>query len=135
MNILLIKNNITDETDLDLGVISAVAQCKTIGLNLTFAPVVSTFQFSSVGLNTDVVQGGYCVNPPEIFQVAKTFGIPFDAILLVYDWTKIKPQPTNPSDAGQDMQIPMQWYATYPNVFAQFFLHELCHYFFSYYGL
>jgi hypothetical protein len=71
------------------------------------------------------------VDPTQIFSIAKTFGEPFDVDLLVYDWTKISPQPTNPADGGMNIQIPVQWYVTYPEVFAEFLLHELCHYFFS----
>ena len=54
---------------------------------------------------------------------------------LIYDWTKVSPQPTNPIDNGVVIQIPMQWYATFPEVFCEFFLHELCHYLFSATGL
>ena len=54
-----------------------------------------------------------------------------DLVLLIYDWTKITPQPTNPACVLKTIQIPIQWYSSFPEVFAEFFLHELCHYFYQ----
>jgi hypothetical protein len=45
----------------------------------------------------------------------------------------IQPQPTNPfhspitSNGSTPIQIPENWYVTFPEVFAQFYLHELLH--------
>ena len=130
MKILLLKNNVLDNTTLTHGILLAQQWCQTIGLTLDFSYEDTSVQFKSVPLNTDVVQGGYTVDSAQIFQEGIKLG-QADVYLLVYDWTKITPQPTNPSDSGRAMSIPCQWYNVYPEVFAQFFLHELCHYYFA----
>lgn len=130
MKILLLKQSITDQTTLNLGQALAKQWCATINLPLDFTQQDTIVLFKSILLNTDVVTNGYQVDPAEIFQVGKTYG-DYDAYCLTYDWTKVSPQPTNPSDGGQAFSIPMQWYETYPEVFAQTLLHELCHLKFS----
>lgn len=45
----------------------------------------------------------------------------------------VQPQPTNPFHSAETLggatpiQVPENWYVTFPEVFAQFYLHELCH--------
>ncbi len=120
-----------DKSILDKGIVISKEWASTIGLPINFTIKDNSFNFSSLSFSNDVNSKGYNINPIEIFQEAKKHNVPFDIALLVYDWTKVSPQPTNPAQSGQSMQIPMQWYATFPEVFAEFFLHELCHYFFQ----
>ena len=138
MKILLLKQNVTDMASLQDGMAIATQWCSTINLPLVFSSFVTNNQFTSIPFSNAVNKNGYEVNPTQIFLTAKSFGIPFDADLLVYDWTKVHPQPTNPSDMGMSMQIPIQWYegASAPGaspgyVFAEFLLHEMCHYYFG----
>lgn len=130
MKILCIRNYVTDINTLNEGIALAIQNCVTIGLSLEFILKDSQSQFNSVPFENNVAKG-YILDTTQVFTLAKSFNIPFDIDLLVYDWTKIKPQPTNPFDGGLSLQIPMQWYAAFPEVFAEFFLHELSHYFAS----
>ena len=65
-----------------------------------------------------------CVHPSS-FPSYQTYGT--DNVCLIYDWTKVSPQPSNPVNHGTHIQLPIQFFVTFPEVFAQFFLHELCH--------
>ena len=129
MKITLIKNNITDSETLTRGILVFKSWCQSIGLNVDFTIKETTRIFTSIPYSNNTVLDGYLVNHPEIFQEAKFLGTPFDLALLVYDWKKISPQPTNPARSGLNIQIPMQWYGAFPEVFAEFLLHELSHYY------
>lgn len=131
MKILLLRNNVTDTDTLNNGIVLAKQWCSSIGLDLQFSEVDTKRQFTSVPFSNSVNKNGYIVNSIEIFQESKNTGLLFDIDLLVFDPTKITPNPTNPNDGGMNMQIPTTWYATFPEVFAEFFCHELCHYFFG----
>lgn len=134
MKINLLKNFVTNIDTLSRGLILANKYTSTIGLKLDFIHYETSKQFTSIPFSNEVNPNGYVVNPIEIFQEAKKLGATFDidtVALLVYDWSRIKPQPTNPMENGQNIQISCQWYASYPEVFVEFFLHELSHFFHS----
>ncbi len=143
MEILLLKNNVSDINTLEKGIALVKQLTSTIGLNLNFTEVITDKQFTSLPFenkpnNDGYVENGYEVNYQEIFDEAKRLGYVFSdssVACLIYDWTKISPQPTNPIDNGVNIQIPMQWYGIYPDVFASFLLHELCHFNASRYGI
>lgn len=131
MKIYLLRNFVTDLDTLNKGIISAKGFAATIGLDLNFIQADTTKQFTSIPISNEAIGNGYAVNPTEIFQEAKRLGAIFDidtVALLMYDWTRINPRPTNPSENGQNIQIPCQWYGIYPDVFSSYLLHELCHY-------
>ena len=130
----MLKNNITDFDTLNKGMTLAIQKCASIGFTLEFTFANTTKQFSSIPMTSDVVSNGYEVNPTEIFQEAKRLGyIPaLDSIcMLVYNWRNINPQPTNPVDNGQVVQLPENWYQNFPAVFCEYALHEILHYLFS----
>lgn len=131
MKILVLKQGITNDSALQKGLEIAKSWLGSIGLIAEFNQITTDKQFSSMPLNTDVVTGGYAPNNTEIFQVAKASNIPFNIALLIYDWFKISPRGTNPDNVGQTISIPEEWYNGYPEVLAEFLLHELCHYYFS----
>lgn len=129
MKILLLKNNINDLDTLIKGIDIIKQKALTIGLILDFELRDSHKQFSVVTLSNETIGNGFMVNPLEMFQEAKSFNIPFDIDFLVFDNTKvIGGRPNNPVCSGQNIQMCSQWYMNYPEVFAEFFLHELCHY-------
>ena len=130
MKILIMRNNVTDQVTLNQGLIQAAQWCNTIRLPLVFNSVITTKQFNSIPFSNADARG-YTVDPVQVFQTALTYNTPFDVALLIYDWTKVTPQPTNPSDGGRGISIPIQWYAQTPSTLAQFLLHELCHFFFG----
>jgi hypothetical protein len=131
MKIYLLKNNVTDETTLETGIVLAQQYALTIGLDLEFTEKVTDTVFSTYSYTGQNVGETATVNSQEILNETP---IGYDIGLLVYDWTKVTGvQPKNPSDAQEiingvnPMAIPIQWYALYPDTFATFFLHELCH--------
>lgn len=128
MDILILKNNITDNNTLNKGIELVKQIGLTIGLEFNIKVKETSKSFSSISLGNNQ----HVVNHVEIFQEGVKQGYIFSEdslVCLVYDWTKIKPQPTNPAMNGLSMQIPQQWYTTYPEVFMQYFFHELSHYF------
>lgn len=137
MRILVLKQNIIDLDTFNKGLALTKQLCSTIGLDLQFDVRDTVKQFTSIPFSNEVMMHGYEVDPAQIFVEAKSFGVPFDVEVLVYDSSKIYPQPTNPADNGMNIQIPVQWYQnaqlprTPQDVFAEFFLHELTHYFFA----
>lgn len=132
MKILLLKNNIIDNDTLQKGIVLVKEYASKIGLDLDFTQVETVKEFTSVPFTNGMDTGsGYQINPQEVFDEAKRLGYVFspdNIAVVVFDSTKIIPNPTNPIDNGVMIQIPMNWYGAYPDVFAQYFLHELCHY-------
>lgn len=129
MKILLLKNNITDDVTLQAGIAKVKQLCATIGLTIEFDQKVSNTVFTSVPFagTSPEVKSGWQINPQQILDEEKKFG-DYEIDCLIFDPSKISPTPpTNPTDNGEVIQIPSNWYANYPEVFAQFFLHELCH--------
>lgn len=134
MKINLLKNFVTNIGILNQGIAVTKQYALTIGLVLDFVPFETTKQFTSVPFSNEVNDKGYIANPIEIFQECKRLGATFDidtVALLVFDSDKITPHPTNPSENGQNLQIPCNWFVTYPDVFALYCLHEICHFFHS----
>lgn len=137
MKILLLKQNVTDLDTLNKGIVLVKQWASTIGLNLDFTQVDTNKKFSSIQIINSAIGTGYVVNPTEIFQEAKRLGFIFDndsIACLIYDWNLIIPKPTNPAENGMTISIPAQWYMNFPEVFASYFLHELSHYYFSFFG-
>jgi peptidoglycan hydrolase-like protein with peptidoglycan-binding domain len=99
----------------------------TKDINSTFTGV----PFDNSAATNNGASQGFMVNPDQI--------IPFvdrnvDVTCLMYDWNEVTPKPTNPIQNPRKLgnstitQIPENWYATYPEVMAQYFVHEnLCH--------
>ena len=114
MKLLILENFITDQQTLDAGVSQFKAQLDTIGFPIEITRQKTDKQFTSLPFSNSVNSNGYFVNPAEI----QTTG--YDSTLLVYDWSRITPKPTNPADNGNIMQIPCQWYTTYPEVFSAY---------------
>lgn len=127
MKLLLIQNNITNQSALDNGVVLAKKWLSSIGFTLDITVSKNPIQISSVPFSNDVNTNGYIPNP----NVLRKYLTGYDAVCYVYDWDKISPKPTNPADNGDVISIPCQWYDKYPEVFAEFLLHELCHLLFA----
>ena len=128
MKILLIKKDIVDNETLNKGIALVKVEALKIGLTLDFTIKETTQTFSSMPDG----HGHTIVSPTQIFQEGVRQGYVFEEdalVCLVYDWTKVIPRPTNPHMGGLSMQIPVQFYLTFDNVFMQFFLHELSHYY------
>lgn len=124
MKILIIKNNITDTVTLESGLVLVKQGLASINFPITLGEFVLDKQLTSLPFSNSTNAHGYYVDP---LSFTGPWDIGYDSVCLIYDWSKISPQPTNPMDNGPSMQIPSEWYVTYPNVFRDFFLHELCH--------
>lgn len=131
MKILIIKKDVKDLDTLMQGILIAKQYTATIGLTLDITFTDTTKQFTTVPFSNETNNNGIIVNPTEIFQEAKRLGYVFSEDSLVcldYDSSKIIPNPTNPAENGVNLQIPINWFSNYPEVFASYLLHELCHY-------
>lgn len=137
MKITILSNFVKDSAKLDEGVSIAKKWCESIGLQLELYIYPKTLGLNSVPFDNSAATNngaskGYMVNPQQIIPfVDKTA----DITCLAFDWSRVIPRPTNPMQnplkIGNStiIQIPEQWCGTplQPEVFAQFFLHEICH--------
>lgn len=137
MKILILTQNITDLNTIDLGLQIAKVRAASIGLDLEITIQQTTNTFTVIQNQvSEISQGGFCINPTDILKATPSG---YRVSCLVFDPTKFNPEPTNPSCNDYRLnncipiQIPTNWYTTYPDVFATYFLHELCHagYFFA----
>lgn len=124
MKALIIKNDISDQTTLENGLNLVKADFLSINFPVEFTEIVLNKSLTSLPFSNEVNIHGHYVDPNSFLG---TWDIGYDTVCLVYDWTKVIPQPTNPFDNGPAMQIPVQWYTTYPRVFADYYEHETCH--------
>ena len=127
MKILIITEGVSNEEM--LVVRKGVDLVKSYLPQLEFFYQTTNAQFNSLYVKNDVVTG-YVLDNKEILPLVNG---DFSIACLIYDWDKVVPKPTNPATSlikkGNciPMAIPKQWYMTYPEVFCQFFLHELLH--------
>ena len=134
MRILCLENFVQDKNTLNAGVNLATQTCQTIGLTLEFFFVDTQRVFTSIPVVNNIILNGHIVNSADIMDEANKLFIKRDATLLIYDWSKITPQPTNPSDGGSAISIPTQWFNS-PETFCTIFLHELSHFFSAYFNV
>lgn len=127
MKILILKQNLVGDT-LDKGLAKVSELLKSIDFPHEFIIKETTRKFTPIPFvgSSAEVKTGYQIDPKEILDEEKKFDN-YDVVALIFDPTKYSPQPTNPTDNGEAIQLPSNWYTTYPEIFAQFFLHELCH--------
>lgn len=117
--------DVTDINTFNDGVRLVRDKFATIGIDFTFETSVFTGELRGSANNyvdTAGVQRTTVVVDPKLIPRKNA-----DNTCLIYDWSKVTPQPTNPGNTGKLIQIPVQFYVTYPEVFAHFFLHEICH--------
>lgn len=124
MKINFLLSNVTDMDTVTKGISLVAAKLSSIGIPFEGETSIFNGNLTSYpGSYTDTV--GQTIN----YNLVHPSGFPTlpDITCLLYDWTKINPRPTNPANHGKKIQMPMQWYTTFPEVFCQFILHELCH--------
>lgn len=139
MKILILTQNVKDTDGMKAGLTKAQSLLSKIGLQISFDYKETIKQFTTIPLNTDVVQNGYEVNPSDIISEMQPG---YNVTCLIYDWNFTFPHATNPctneskSFTNTPMQIPVNFYSnltvtptiTYPDILVQFFLHEISHY-------
>ena len=130
MKTIFIKSNVTDQVLFDTCIQVTKDYLATIGVTLQSTQYVTDTVFTGSTYNYTDTAGNHItstiVTPNELVRESAKYPSA-DNYCLVYDWTKVSPQPTVCADGGKYIQIPVQWYGEYPEVFAQFFLHEICH--------
>ena len=130
MKILILTQNIKNRPAMIKGLEIAKELALKEGLNLEYTFQETEKVFSSFSFVNDVQPKGVALNGWEIIQETKG---DYTISCLIYDWDKYNPKPTNPITQGYarnltvPIHIPEQWYNGYPEVLAEFFLHELCH--------
>lgn len=129
--VLILKQNVTNSNVLLKGIEILKSNALKVGIDLQFSFKDSVKKFTTQVIENKDVGLTAGISPVQI--LTEVSGTP-DIVCLVYDWTKVElPQPKNPSSSNikingcYSMQIPCQWYNTFPEVFAEYFLHELCH--------
>lgn len=127
MKLLIIQNNIVNQTALDTGIELTKTYLKSIGFTLDVEVSKNPINIKSASFINPEGQKGYHPDPNTLTKYLSGY----DAVCYVYDWDKLNPKPTNPTDLGNVMSIPCQWFDKYPEVFAEFLLHEMCHLFFT----
>ena len=124
MKINFILQGVTDIETVRQGIAITTSKLKTIGITLDH-------QLSDFSGELKSYTGSYVDTAGQTINFTlvdpKTFPTLGDITCLIYDWTKVNPRPSNPANHGKKIQLPMQWYGQYPEVFAQFLLHEICH--------
>lgn len=129
MKILLITCGVNNEEMLTIK--NGVALVKKYFPDFQFFYQTTDRQFSSLPFKNDVAQG-YVLNNSEVLELVPPDNT-FDIATLIYDWNKVNPKPTNPATSLMKknncipIAMPKQWFMNYPEVFCQFFLHELLH--------
>lgn len=130
MKIKVLINNIKDQTIINQGLILVKNSLASINFPIEISVEAINKTFNGTTFNNKAVGSGACVIPEQILNsVDGTDDIAF----LIYDWGTVLPKPTNPCQSPirkgntTPCQMPIQWYMEFPNVFRDFFLHEICH--------
>jgi hypothetical protein len=100
------------------------------GLNFEYTMQETKQRFTSMSAKNAQGLDVVFINPEQILQ-----GVPegYKVACLLFDNTGFVPAPTNPSqhpilkNGVNPIQIPENWWATFPQVLADYFLHEICH--------
>tara|TARA_R110000868_G_scaffold114344_2_gene306422 strand:+ start:5808 stop:6959 length:1152 start_codon:yes stop_codon:yes gene_type:complete len=134
--ILILKNRLKNNDTFNKGLVMVKESLKSINfpVEITVKEINSNFTgvpFDNSAATNNGASQGFIVNPDQIIPfVDRTV----DVTCLMYDWNEVNPKPTNPIQNPRKLgnstitQIPENWYATYPEVMAQYFVHEnLCH--------
>lgn len=126
MKILIIKSNLTEKENKTLvdGLFITSTHLNSIGFNHEYTIKTSDTKFTTLPLLT--IPGEYQISPNEIYLEEKKFG-DYDVVCLIYNPKGIKNPPVRPTENAEFIQMPTTWFANYPEVFAEFLLHELCH--------
>lgn len=128
MKTQFLLKDITDVDTLNTGIKLVTEKLASIGIDFTFE--LSAFNgelnsYTNSYTDTSNQKINFTAVHPSCFSGYLSYGT--DNVCLIYDWTKVNPRPTNPVNHGKHIQLPIQFFSTYPEVFAQYFLHELCH--------
>ena len=130
MKIHVIKNKIKNTNAVHSGLEIAKQRLASINFPVTFTEKASNRTFTTQYFTSTVIGQGACVRPEEILQEVDGTD---DVAFLIFDNTDMNPKPVNPiqSYAKKGKTTPCQmceaWYNGYPEVFSDFFLHEICH--------
>lgn len=133
MKITILKNGIQNQDSFNQGIQIIKDKLASVKFPAEIAIKEISQVFTGVATTSTTIANGVCVDPGEI--LAQVDGSE-DVVALIFDWEKVLPKPTNPCHTGikkgnaTPIQIPEEWYGSptsYPEVFAEFFLHEFCH--------
>ncbi len=130
MKIQILTQRIINKEVMNHGLAIAKSWMSTIGINLEYSFRETTKQFTTQSYSNPNTYT--YVNPQEILDEAD---ISNKIVCLLHDIDGV----TNPfqhpilKNGCNPIQIPEDWWVTYPEVLAQYLLHEICHsgYFFA----
>lgn len=130
MKITILKNKIKDTYTTHSGIEIVKQRLASINFPVEIKEVVTGRTFTTQYFTNTTIGQGACVRPEEILQEVDGND---DVAFLIFDNTGMNPKPVNPCQSplkkGKTTPCQMceQWYNGYPEVFADFFLHEICH--------
>ena len=126
MKITLIKHNVAkyDET-IKKGLEQVTSLLNSINFPIYFDVHEDNKPLHSVPFLSETGTKGYMVNPQDIVSYDVQYNA--DTVCLIYDANDISPAGTNPTENGEYIQIPAQWFNQEPDIFVLYFLHELAH--------
>lgn len=130
MKITILKNKITNQDIFNKGLELVKKHLASISFPVEFKIKEISKNLTTESFSNTTVHAGVSVKPGEI--LAEVDGSD-DIACLIFNWDGVFPRPTNPAQHGLNkngctpIQIPEQWYGIYPEVLAEFLLHEICH--------
>jgi hypothetical protein len=126
MRILILRNRLKNSQVVTDGLEKAKKLAKEQAkLDLIFTHVSINRDFTIVPFDNPSTSG-YMVDPNEILGYEQNHG-DHDAVCLIFNPEGMTPMPTNPTDCGEAIQIPSNWFGNDVDTFVLYFLHELCH--------
>lgn len=126
MKILILTQGIKNHVVLDQGLAMAKTYASTIGLNFEYTFKATTKTFKTI---QDTAPNRVWVDPQQILEEVSG---DYKIVCLLHG-TTFNPPASNPwhhdieKNGCTPIQIPENWWVTFPEVLADYFLHEVCH--------
>lgn len=130
MKIVILKNKIQDNAAVDKGIELVKQSFASISfpVEITIKEINTTF--TGQNFNNSAIGAGVQIVPEQI--LAQVSGVE-DVAFLIFNNNDVIPKPLNPTQAPikkgntTPCQMCEQWYNGFPEVFRDFFLHEISH--------
>ena len=139
INLTLYTQHVKDLPGLQNGITQTQNLLKAIGLDLQVQLVPFIGQLTSYPIVSASGVHTQNIIPSELFPVAPDSPL----IAIIYDWQQVTGMTVCPNPCENEtsskpsiIQMAYEWYSNvegiaYPEVFTQFFLHEICHYLYA----
>lgn len=129
MKITNLRNNTLNNSSIDTGLTLLKASLKSINFPVEITEKITNKTFTAEYINNATGNGNFVVGEQILTEVDGTEDIAF----LLFNNMGMNPQPLNPfhnnikKGKATACQMCEQWYNGYPEVFRDFYAHEICH--------